>query len=235
VGGLRSVGRMVTRQQLTTVGVAVVGATILGFLLRVDPGSTTFYLLTLLLAGVWTVGGFLAGPVHLGRVGPLLPARKEAPTSAAGITEPEPPPGVRPWLGPFVLGLALSALFVVGGLVVREIGPLADAVRGVLGYASDTPLVLIVAVTAINGVAEEIFFRGALYDAVPHHKEIVTTLVYAVATLATGNPMLAFAALLIGYVTAHQRRITGGILAPALTHITWSVSMLFILPALFGV
>lgn len=226
---------MVSRQQLTTAGVALVGATILGFLLRVEPGSTTFYLLTLLLAAVWCVGGFLAGPVHLGRVGPLLPPRKDAPTSAAGITEPEPPPGVRPWLGPFVLGLALSALFVVGGLVVREIGPLADAVRGVLGYAAGTPLALIIVVTAVNGVAEEIFFRGALWDAVPRHKEIVTTIVYAVATLATGNPMLAFAAVLLGLVTAQQRRVTGGILAPALTHVTWSVAMLFILPALFGV
>jgi len=30
-----------------------------------------------------------------------------------------------------------------------------------------------------------------------------------------------------------ERRASGGILAPILTHITWSLSMLFLLPLLF--
>ena len=49
---------------------------------------------------------------------------------------------------------------------------------------------------------------------------------------ATANPMLVFAALLLGFVLALQRRASGGILAPILTHITWSATMLFALPAL---
>ncbi len=62
----------------------------------------------------------------------------------------------------------------------------------------------------------------------------MTTLAYAVATLATGNVMLGFAAVLLGTVVGLQRRATGGILAPILTHVTWSVSMLFALPLLFA-
>ena len=56
---------------------------------------------------------------------------------------------------------------------------------------------------------------------------------YGVATLATGNVMLSFAALLLGVIVGLERRASGGILAPILTHITWSLSMLLILPLVF--
>ena len=46
--------------------------------------------------------------------------------------------------------------------------------------------------------------------------------------------MLAFAAILLGTVVGLERRASGGILAPILTHVTWSTAMLFALPALFG-
>ena len=93
---------------------------------------------------------------------------------------------------------------------------------------------ILVVVTVVNGVAEELFFRGAAYAAIPRHPVAWTTLAYAVATAATGNIMLAFAAVLLGVVVGLQRRASGGILAPILTHVTWSVSMLFALPLLFG-
>ena len=63
---------------------------------------------------------------------------------------------------------------------------------------------------------------------------VVTTLAYGAVTLATGNPMLAFAGLLLGALVGLERRATGGILAPIITHVVWSGSMLFLLPALFG-
>jgi uncharacterized protein len=50
--------------------------------------------------------------------------------------------------------------------------------------------------------------------------------------MATGNPMLVFAAFLLGLVLGLQRRASGGILAPILTHITWSTTMVLVLPAL---
>ena len=43
-----------------------------------------------------------------------------------------------------------------------------------------------------------------------------------------------FAAILLGAVCGLERRASGGILAPILTHITWSLSMLFLLPLLFS-
>ena len=46
--------------------------------------------------------------------------------------------------------------------------------------------------------------------------------------------MLAFAAVLLGAVVGLERRASGGILGPILTHVTWSVTMLFVLPLVFG-
>ena len=60
-----------------------------------------------------------------------------------------------------------------------------------------------------------------------------TTLAYAVATAATGNVMLSFAAVLLGLVCGLERRASGGILGPILTHCTWSLTMLLVLPLVF--
>ena len=93
---------------------------------------------------------------------------------------------------------------------------------------------LITIVTVVNGIAEEVFFRGALFAAIGRrYPVVISTVVYAVATVATGNPMLVFAALTLGFVLGLQRRASGGILAPILTHVTWSVIMLFALQPLF--
>ena len=83
-----------------------------------------------------------------------------------------------------------------------------------------------------NGIAEELFFRGAMYAAIRNHQVAWTTLAYTVATLATGNVMLGFAAIVLGAIVGLERRATGGILAPILTHLIWSVSMLYALPAI---
>jgi membrane protease YdiL (CAAX protease family) len=212
------------RRRIVSAVVVVIGAVVLGFSLRIDPGNTTlFYLCTLGLAAVWAVGAFASGPLHLGRIG-----RPSEPDLAAP----------RPVLQPILLGAALSLLFVVGAFLIRAI-PLLDEhltpfIKGVLEHANQggAPVILLV-VTVVNGIAEELFFRGAMYAAIPANQVLVTTIAYTVATLATGNVMLGFAAILLGAVVGLQRRATGGILAPILTHLTWSVTMLYALPAIF--
>ena len=44
--------------------------------------------------------------------------------------------------------------------------------------------------------------------------------------------MLVFAAVVLGLLVGLQRRVTGGVLGPMLVHVTWSLSMLFLLPVL---
>jgi uncharacterized protein len=204
------------RRQLVTAAFVVIGGTVLGLSLRIEPGSPWFYPATFGLAVVWTVGAFASGPLHLGRI-----------AGPDGVAD-------RPVLQPVVFGLALAGLFVAGALVVREIGWLDEQVRSVLDFADEGSWPIVLLVTVINGVAEELFFRGAAYAAIPRHPVAWTTVAYVVATLATGNLMLAFAAVLLGTVVGLQRRASGGILAPILTHVTWSVTLLFALPALFA-
>ena len=58
--------------------------------------------------------------------------------------------------------------------------------------------------------------------------------IYCLATVAGGNPVLVFAAAVLGTVVGWQRPAGGGVLAPILTHLTWSSAMLFALPPLFA-
>ncbi len=204
-------------RRVVTAVFVVIGAGVLGWSLQIDAGNATFYLATAVLAGVWTVGAFASGPLYLGRI---ADRRREDQLR-------------RPVVGAVALGLVLAGVFVLGALVVREIPFVAAPVRSVLDHANAgvTPVLLVI--TVGNGIAEELFFRGALYAAVPRHPVAISTGAYVVATLATGNFMLAFAAVLLGVVVGLERRASGGVLAPILTHVTWSTIMLFALPAIF--
>ena len=136
-------------------------------------------------------------------------------------------------LAPILLGVALAAVFVVGGYVVQRAGPAGRAgpVRARLAERGSTPVLVVI--TAFNGVAEELFFRGAAYAATTRHPVPVTAVAYTLATRRPATSMLTFAAVLLGVVVGLQRRASGGILAPILTHCTWSLSMLFLLPLIF--
>ena len=204
-------------RKVVTAVFVVIGAVCLGWSLQIDPGDATFYVATLVLAGIWTLGAFASGPLYLGRV-PRAGSHDDL---------------RRPVAGAVTLGLLLAGVFVVGALVVRQIPVIDRQVSSVLDHADQgvTPVLLLI--TVVNGVAEELFFRGALYAAVPRHPVVWSTVAYVVATLATGNFMLAFAAILLGVVVGLERRASGGVLAPILTHVTWSTVMLFALPLLF--
>jgi len=212
----RESDRDLRRRQRVTVAFVVLGAVVLGLSLRIEPGNDWFYPATLGLAAVWTVGAFASGPLHLGRM-----VHGEQ-------------PGPRPILMPAAYGVLLALVFALGALVVREVPWLDAQVQHVLDHADQGSVPLLAVITAVNGVAEELFFRGAVYAATPRYPVVVTTLAYTAATLATGNLMLVFAALLLGSLVGLERRATGGIQAPVITHVLWSVTMLAVLPALFG-
>jgi membrane protease YdiL (CAAX protease family) len=199
------------------VGITLaVGATLLGLSFSVRQGDPAFYPLTFGLAATWTIGSLLSGPLHLGHV-----LRDDTLR--------------RPIITPIASGLLLAALFVIGAFLIRTIPALANLTEDVLGYARLGNLWIIVVITLVNGIAEELFFRGALYAAIGvWHPVLISTALYALATVAGGNLVLVFAAALLGTVVGLERRASGGILAPILTHITWSVSMLLVLPPIFA-
>ena len=199
------------------VGITLaVGATLLGLSFSVRQGDPAFYPLTFGLAATWTLGSLLSGPLHLGHI------------LRGGTLR-------RPIITPIVAGLLLAALFVLGAFVIRTIPALASLTEDVLGYARLGNLWIILVITLVNGIAEELFFRGSLFAAIgTWHPVLISTVLYALATVAGGNPVLVFAAALLGTVVGLERRASGGILAPILTHITWSLSMLLVLPPIFA-
>jgi uncharacterized protein len=197
------------RRRPVVTATTAAGTALLGASLAAEPGSRAFSALTAATAATWTAGGFAAGPVPRGRTG----------ATAA--------------LAPIATGAGLFAAFYGAALVARRIPVLDRALRSVLRHADAGSGVAVLATTLTNGAAEEIFFRGAVYAAAPRHPVAVSTAVYVASTVATRNPALVLASAVMGTLFALQRRATGGVQAPLLTHVTWSALMLRYLPRLW--
>lgn len=207
------------RRRVVAGATLVVGLAVSAWALRIPPGDDQFYPATFALAGVWAVGALLSGPLHLGRA---HPRGGEGPS--------------RPVVQSLVLGLLLLAVFLVGALVVARVPALREPVDGLLDHARFGSLPVVAVITAVNGIAEELFYRGALFAAVGRrHAVLVTTTLYAVVSAGSGIPLLVLAAAILGLVVGLQRRVTGGILGPTITHLTWSLGMLFLLPPVLAV
>lgn len=83
-------------------------------------------------------------------------------------------------------------------------------------------------IALVNGVAEELFFRGAVYAALePRRPAVTSTLVYVAAT---ANVALVAAAAVMGALVSLERRSTRSVLAPIVTHLTWSMLLVLVLP-----
>ncbi|MFI6214046.1 type II CAAX prenyl endopeptidase Rce1 family protein [Nocardia brasiliensis] len=200
---MSSAGLLARRRRVAVVALA--GTGLLGASFAAEPDSARFYRLTLATAATWTLGG-------------RTPREGELPA---------------PVLAPIALGAATFAVFYGCGLVARRIPFLRKAITGVLRYAERGPTPRVLLITLANGAAEEIFFRGAVYSVAGHHPVLASTGVYACTTAATRNPALVLASVLMGTLFGLQRRATGGIQAPMLTHLTWSTLMVQYLPRLF--
>ncbi|QUR68594.1 CPBP family intramembrane glutamic endopeptidase [Mycobacterium spongiae] len=208
---------VVLRRRVVVCIVLAIGAVVMGLAMSRRPGESTFYWLTLALAAVWTLGALASGPLHLGGI--HWRGRNQRPV-ITGTT----------------VGLLLGGVFVVGGLVAREIPAASALVIRVLQFASHGPVLLVLTIALVNGIAEEMFFRGAVYTALGGFYPVtVSTIVYIGAIMASANLILGFAAIILGTVCAWERRSTGGVLAPILTHLMFSLVVILALPPLFGV
>jgi hypothetical protein len=195
------------RRLVVSLVTLIVGGSLLGVSLHSPAGSGQFYATSGILAAVWLVGGLLNGPQQLGGW-----SRRQI-----------------AW--PILLGAVAFGVFALGALIVSGISPLHAAVNDVVKRADQGSRALVVAIAVVNGIAEEVFFRGAFYRLLhPATAVLWTTLCYVLVTAAAGNLMLVLAAALMGPIWALERCATGGILASAMTHVTWSVLVIFLLP-----
>jgi membrane protease YdiL (CAAX protease family) len=197
------------RRRFATAIALVVGTSLLAATLRVPYGSVWFTVLGLLVAATWTVGSFVSGPI------PFQPDR-----AVAWYT----------FVGPVVTGVAAFGAFLAAYLIARHLPLVGPALDGVLARADAGPTALVLLVALLNGAGEELFFRGALHVALePHRSAIAATIVYVVVTAATGNVALVIAAAVMGVLFSLERLSTRGVLAPMVTHLTWSTGMVLAL------
>ena len=207
---------MVNRRRRVVTASAVVGAGLLGVGLSTRPGSRAFYTTTMGVAAVWAVGGFASGPLHLGWI-------QHQDSSIR-----------RPVVTPVLTGVGAFAFFYGCARVAKEIPPLSRAIAAVLQFADEGEDSLVLMTTLANGLGEELFFRGAVYAALGEDRPVLaSTAVYTLATLPTRNPALVLAAGVMGSLWGLQRRASGGLQAPVLTHLTWSTLMVRYLPPVF--
>ena len=204
------------RRRVVVAITLAVGATLLGLSFSIRQGDPAFYPLTFGLAATWAMGSFASGPLHLGHI------------LSRGTLR-------RPIVAPIAVGLALAA----SSCSAPSSSERSHRWQAWPKMSSATPgqatLWIIFVITLVNGVTEELFFRGALFAAIGlRYPVLISTIIYSLATVAGGNPMLVFAAAMLGTVVALQRRAGGGVLAPILTHITWSLTMLLALPPIFA-
>jgi membrane protease YdiL (CAAX protease family) len=200
---------------MALAGVTVAGASLLRASLSARPGSAQFNARTLGVAATWLIGGLRSGPRDLGCA--------QAGTSRTRV------------LRPVATGVGAFGAFFGAALIARRIPVLNDAITSLMQHAHHGPDRLVLASTLANAVGEEVFFRGAVFAALESgHPVTASTAVYTLAASVTGNPALVVASATMGALFARQRRASGGIEAPLLTHLTWSTLMLRYLPRLFG-
>jgi uncharacterized protein len=209
-------GTVTQKRNALIAAVALTGTGLLGASLSTEPDSTEFYALTFAVAGTWLVGGLASEPPQLHADG----SDKQIFSHTV--------------LVPILAGAAAFGAFYGAALIARHIPILEEALTSVLSYAEQGSGPLVLATTLANGVAEEVFFRGAVFTALGGHSPaLATTALYMLTTGASRNWALVLAAGAMGSLFALQRRATGGVQAPILTHMTWSALMLRYLPSLF--
>jgi CAAX protease family protein len=186
------------------------GAGLVRASLSADPGSAQFYQLTAGLAATWTGAALTAGSPAAGRVRPGQLVR------------------------PVLTGAATFGLFYGIARVARHWPVLDQAIRSVLRYVDEGSTVPVLIAAGVNAVAEELFFRGAVWELTGGARPLVaTTAACTASTAATGNLALVLGGAATSVVFGAERARSGGVVAPAVAHVTWSLLTLTALPPLF--
>jgi membrane protease YdiL (CAAX protease family) len=195
--------------QRWTLGATLVAGTVLLAVAFSQPGdSGGFYLFAFAAAGVWLAGGLAADNVRLGRVD-----RGRAVIAAIAA------------------GAGAFGVLVVGTEVAQRLPGLSGAVDQILATADAGSTGLVLALTVVSAIGEEVYFRGAVMSALPARWAVAGGVtVYVVVTAFTANLALVTAAAVMGTLFAIERRATQGVAAPTITHAVWAVLMVVALP-----
>ena len=133
------------RERIVLAAALVVGALLLAATVNVERSSALFVVAGIGLATVWVAASAIVR--DRGRVA----SRPLGPDVAVGVA----------------VALTMFGAFVVAAALARHIGVLEGAIDDILSQADDQALAWVIGLTAINAVAEEVFFRGALMNVFP--------------------------------------------------------------------
>lgn len=137
-----------------------------------------------------------------------------------------------------LIGAVLALVFVAGAAVVQHIPFLAGPVEQLLDTPAEGGLVPTLFVLFINGVGEELVYRDMVPNQLRGRRSevavgVISTLIYCAVTIAMGVPLLIFAAAVLGAVAFYEASRSRRLWSPIAVHLTWSVTMLFVMPLFF--
>jgi uncharacterized protein len=129
------------------------------------------------------------------------------------------------------LVLVTHAVFaVMPSTVRREILTLYISIEG------DIPTPLLAAITAAVVLTEELVWRGTALELLgPRYTSRIAAaalalMLYVVPQLVGGEWILVLAAVGLGGLSSWLRLATGGLVAPLVTHATWSIAIFVLVP-----
>lgn len=138
------------------------------------------------------------------------------------------------------VGLALAALMWGCGAGVHELlvtrsAEYASGVATILAWHNLAPLALTLALIVLTVCCEELAWRGAVAIPLAHRWGpwtgwLIATLLYALAHLFVGPPVLVLAALGAGALWTWMAISRGGLLAAVVCHLFWDLLVFWLAP-----
>lgn len=186
-------------------------------------------LLTTLVAAAVITGRLYAGGDAVKLAYVLAPVLVLGSVLSGGMPKPHRRKGRRPLVAPLLTASLLFLWFLVFGALVRLVPAFDNGVEEVMARADRGSTLAVAASAVVAGVAEELYYRGALFERVPL-PILTTTLAHVVAILPAGNVAMTGAAVALGVVCGLSRRASGGWWTAAVVHSTWSLLVLAFLP-----
>ena len=183
--------------------------------------SLLVLLLTTVAAG-WLTGRIYGSPDALPLSYVLAAVFVGGSVLSGGMPKAHRRSGRHPVVAPALTGGALFVSSAVMASVVRLVPLFDHALDSVFRETETRGGFAVLVALAVAGFAEEVFYRGAVFERV--RMPIVTsTVLHMLATLPVRNVALTLAAGMLGLVCGLSRRTSGGWFAPAVTHVVWSL------------
>lgn len=138
-----------------------------------------------------------------------------------------------------LIGLSTGALmtaltypaYAVGVRLVPSLAGAVEAEYADTGIAHNLSLLPALVVIVF---AEEVLWRGSLVALMPkakvHEKALLSVLLYTACQTAHGSTVVVLVAAACGMVWVLLRLLTGSLIAPLLSHLVWTLTVMVLLP-----